>query len=456
MAHKANAGRSAAVAELRHHTALIAVSALLVLLSVVALFAPGWGVMPGNMLGGGTQVTLNLATTDGSELSSDQVSGAVSVIKKRAGSLYEFGVEVAAGADNTVVVSVPSMYDADDVAESLVGAGHVEFVSQLDISDADELELLSSNPDSLTLAEGTYTAFITSDNITAAEVVTSGSGTSATYYVQVTFDESATEAFATETEELADSYGTIAVVVDGEVVATPYVSQKIESDTVTISGEFTRDEAYALAAKLNTSELQVEATVGESSAFSDICGGMAPWVSVLVLVVLGAALSFGFAKAFGSVALFTGISLVATAICGLGIMAVVALFGHVILGMWELGAGIVVALLSVAASVLGAYTYHHDRLDGASVRKSQQNATSSMSFVERCYVLIIVAAFVATFVVKGGLCEFFWALASGLTAEVILSFLLKTPLLCVFSAPDTLDAPAIDEKQGSTTVRKAQ
>lgn len=457
MAHKADAGCSAAFAELRQHTTLIAVSALLVILSVVALFAPGWGIMPGTMLGGGTQVTLNLATSDGSELSSEQVSSAVSVIKKRSESLYEYGISVAQGSGNTVEVKVPSMYDAADVAESLVGTGHVEFVSQLDISDADELELLSSDSaQDLSLAEGTYSAFITSDNITSAQVLTSGSGTSATYYVQVTFDEEAKEAFATKTEELADSYGIIAVVVDGKIVATPAVSSKIESDTVTISGDFTRDEAYALAAKLNCAELEAEATVGESSTFTDICGGVAPWVSVAVLILLGVALSFGLSQVFGTVSYFAGVSLVATAFCGLGILAVVALFGHVILGNWELAAGIVVALLCVAASALGAYSYHHERLGGASVRKSQQIATSSVLFVERLYLLIIVAAFIATFFVRGGLCEFFWALASGLTAEVILAFTLKVPLLCVFSAPDTLDAPAIDEKQGSTTVRKAE
>lgn len=460
MAQQANAGRSAAMAELHQHTALLITTLILVVLSIVAIFAPGFGIIHGNMLGGGNQVTLELATSDGSELSEDDCTKAVSVLQARANSLYEHGVEVVALGDNKVGVRVPNSYDAETVANSLPGTGRVELVSQLDISDADELELLTSSNSStddseLTLSEGTYSAFITSDNITAAQVVISGSGASTVYAVQVTFDADGASAFAQETEELASSYGIIAVVLDGKVIATPYVSSKIEGNQVNISGNFTRDEAYAFAAKLNSDELPCTATVGASESFTDVCAGHAPKVAVLVLVLIAIAAGFGLKRLYGSVAWTATASLIATTIVGLGIMCIVARFDFVILGTWELAGGICVALASLAASAAAAYTYHAQRVSGLSVRKSQQVAASFMMLFEHCYLAVIVVALVATFFVSGGFAEFLWALASGLVAEVVLAYLFKQPALCVFSAPDVAGAEALGS-DGAPSAKQAE
>lgn len=403
MTNQAASSRGPVTAELSRQATKLTISAVILVISIVLFVLPATSIMRGTILGGGNQVTLSV-----SDAAYD--SDVVSVLKKRADNLYERNLSVEAVDENTVVVRVPALYDAQSVAESLVGTGHVEFVSQLDISDADELELLTSSPDSLTLAEGTYSAFMTSDNIVGAKVISSGSGDSAYYYLQISLDQEGTEAFAAETEELASSYGVIAFVVDGSIVSTPYVSEKIESSEITLSG-FTRDEAYALAAKLNNDELPLTLTVGQSSSFEDVCGGFAPYVALAALVAIGVVADIAFVALFGRAGLVGALSLVATAVVGLGIMSILALFDFVILGTWELGAGISVAVLSLAATGLGAYTYHKARIDGSSVRKSQQLAAASMLFAERIYVAIVVVALIATFFTSNPISEFLWSVS---------------------------------------------
>lgn len=438
MTNQAASSRGPVTAELSRQATKLTISAVILVVSIVLFVLPATSIMRGTILGGGNQVTLSV-----SDAAYD--SDVVSVLKKRADNLYERNLSVEAVDENTVVVRVPALYDAQSVAESLVGTGHVEFVSQLDISDADELELLTSSPDSLTLAEGTYSAFMTSDNIVGAKVISSGSGDSAYYYLQISLDQEGTEAFAAETEELASSYGVIAFVVDGSIVSTPYVSEKIESSEITLSG-FTRDEAYALAAKLNNDELPLTLTVGQSSSFEDVCGGFAPYVALAALVAIGAVADIAFVAMFGRAGLVGAWSLVATAVVGLGIMSILALFDFVILGTWELGAGISVAVLSLVATGLGAYTYHKARIDGSSVRKSQQLSAASMLFAERIYVAIVVVALIATFFTSNPISEFLWSLAAGLTAEVILAWLFKEPMLCVLTASDALLASSSSDE----------
>ena len=79
-------------AEINRHAGAFVVAVLLVIASVVALLAPGWGIPLGTLLGGGNRVTLTASATDGSTASADDVATAASSLNARAAALYEKGV----------------------------------------------------------------------------------------------------------------------------------------------------------------------------------------------------------------------------------------------------------------------------------------------------------------------------------------------------------------------------
>lgn len=440
MAHSAATVRSATTGELETQATKLLITALLVILSIVALVVPGWGISMGSFFGGGNQITLALTAADGSELSDEARTAAESVLEKRVNNLYELGLAYSHDADGNFVVSVPASVDAQTIADSLVGTGHVDFVSQLAVSDADALEQLQNGTEDLTLSADSYTAFMSNANITAAQVYTSGSGSSATYAVQVTLDDEATEAFATTTEELASSYGFIAVVEDGTVIATPYVSQKIESSTITISGGFSRSEAYALAAKLTSGELEATATVAQIASFGAGLGGAAVAIflaGAFVIAVIAAIVATHF---FGVSAWTLGASLIATLLVTLGAMAVLNGFDVLILGRATLIALIAVEACCAIATLLTIQEYVKKRSLGSSVVKSQELAAVSLVKLERIFAFIGVVLVIAAFFVERHMAQVCWVLGAGLLVEFILAFLFKLPVLCVFTSQDRVVA----------------
>lgn len=438
MAKTATPAAAARSVELKAQSTKLVISLILILLAIASLVAPGWGISLGSFLGGGNQATYTLTAADGSALDDEALKSAQSVLAKRAESLYEFGVSHGTDTDGNVILSAPTGVDVQTLADSITGTGHVDFVSQMDISNADDLEKIQNGSSDITLSADSYTAFMTNANVTAASVVAVSSNGTTSYAVQIAIDDDAKSAFAEKTEELSSSYGVIAVVVDGEVVATPYVSEKIDSSQVTISGGFDQDQAYALAAKFNSGELEAAASVASVEAYGPGFGGSAVAAALVGVAVLAVVAGFVCAHFFGKTGWVACASLVATMVVALGLLALLAQFNLLILARYTLyGLGLV-ALASIAASALAARGYYLARQDGSSVRKSQELAAVSLRTVERIYLIAGIAVLVVAFFLDRHIAQVAWALGAGLIAEFILSITCKLPVLCVLSATDKL------------------
>ena len=113
-----SARRSRTQEELRRHAAPLVLAALLVALSLVAVWLPSWGVPLGTLLGGGSRVTLDAVATDGSDASADDMAAAGRALAQRASGLAEKGVGVSVDGAS-VNVDVPASYDAATVASSI-------------------------------------------------------------------------------------------------------------------------------------------------------------------------------------------------------------------------------------------------------------------------------------------------------------------------------------------------
>lgn len=439
--------------ELGKQSTMLVLTVLLLVASIAALAAPGWGIPLGTLLGGGNQVTLTATTSDGSAPDADDVSAAAGVLQGRAERLYQKGVSVVRSGDDTLSVRVPSADDASSVASSLTGTGKFELVRLDSISDAEALAKIDGGASDVQLSEGTYTAFATNDDVKDTRVVQSQNpyaslmgGSSTIYSVGLTLDTDAANQLASITDELKDSSGKLAVVVDGTIVTAPTVSSKIEGGQVTFSGGFTQDQAYQLAAEIATKPIDVSLSAGDPEPLAAALNGRALACAMGAGIVLAVLAGLVCSRIFGDAGWLALTSVVVTVVLELGIMAVLVHFDYVILGTYELCAVALSALAAIASSVAGFVVYRSERAGGSSVRKAQQEAcdrgVGRAALVEAVLCCLAIAS---TFLVPAVWREFAWALAAGLLADLVSMPLLKAPLLRVFTADDA-------EQRGATAV----
>lgn len=442
---KKNNGTAArAVLEARRQTGMLVCAGLLVIASVVALIAPGWGIALGTFLGGGSEVKLVATTSDGAAPSSDDMSATLSMLQARAGALFERGVEVIESGDDAFAVRVPAAQSATTVASALAGQGNVEFVRFDAISDADALAQLQAGTTDVQLKEGSYTAFATSDDITDAHVVTSSGATSTTstssstvYAIGVTLSPEAAQTLSDITEELSGSSGRIAIVVDGTAITAPTISSQISGRDLTFSGGFTQSEAHELAAKIAHGPLPVELRSATPTGLAAALGGHAILVTCALALVIVLVVGLASPRLFGRGGWVVGPSIVVALVVALGVLSLFARFDFVILDKPELAALDLTALAVFASCVAALHYYQAARAQGASVRKAQQEASrSGFGRIALVEALVCVLAFVVTFFVAGAVREFAYALIAGLIAELVLMLLFKIPLFYIFTAPD--------------------
>ena len=237
--------------ERSRHSGVLFATLALVILALVGLLLPAWGIPLGCDLGGASVVTLTASDYEDGTTAAD----ALAVLKNRAALLSEHDVQVTQTGDDTFELRVPAGYDASSVASALTRKGHLEFARLDSVSDADALQQLQAGASGVTLDEGTYEPFLTSDEVKGATVV-SQSYYGMTYYaLSVSLDSDGAAALASTTEDLASSSGQIAVLLDGAVIAEPSVKNKIEGSKISISGGYTEDQATAYAAALSGGEL---------------------------------------------------------------------------------------------------------------------------------------------------------------------------------------------------------
>lgn len=435
-------------AELNRHAGAFVIAALLVIASVVALVAPGWGLPLGTLLGGGSRVTLTATATDGSAASADDVSTAAGSLERRAAALYEKGVTATKVADDAIALDVPSAYDASQIAKEISGTGKVELARLDEVSDADALAKIDAGASDVTLAEGSYTPFVSSDNVTSAKVITAQSPYTGTtvYGVTMGLDSDGASALTQATDGASTTNSvTIVVIVDGTVVATPSTTSKIEGGQITVSGGFTRDEAYALAAKLSSKPLSVKLDAGEAQSLQAALGGNALAVCAAAAVVVALAAGVLASRALGRAGWAALALTLASLAYALGLLAVVARFDLVVLGTPELAGLALTAVCAIACACLVAWGYRSSRSEGSSVRKAQMDAHERVSNGQHLVgaLFVLVALLMGAFLLSSPASELFWALASGLVAGEVALFALALPLVDVLTAADA-DAARTD------------
>lgn len=411
----------------RWATTLVVLAAVCVACAI--MFTPlSEKITKGLDIQGGVSVIMTASTTDGSAVTSDDMATATSIIQNRVNSLGASEATVQRQGTNSILVQIPGATDSEQAVNTIGQTGKLEFVKLQDVGDADALAEIAAGQENVQLKEGTYTAFMTGDNIQSTSVGQS-TGTSG-YVVDITLDSEGTQKFAEVTKELVATHGQIAIVLDGVVNSAPAVQSEITGGQVQISGNYTVTQAKALKTVLDSGSLPVKLTYSESRVVGPTLGqdslhqglvaigvGMAIVIIYLFIFYQGLGL-----LTFGSLGVF--------AVIYLGLLAVLSHYGAFALSLAGL-AGIVLTIgMAADSSILVLERFREEIRMGRTVRNASITGVKhGIGTSVDADVVTLVSALALFFIAVGPVKGFGLTLSLGIACDIITMYCFKAPAL---------------------------
>jgi protein-export membrane protein SecD len=253
---------------------------LLALLAVAVLAAVSvWQFWPldakitqGLDLKGGLSVILTASPLGQSALNEDVMERVETILVERVNGFGVSEATVQRQGQNSFLIQLPGVQNAQDALRLLGEPGKLEFVDLSSVTDTATLDLIvkhieadrSTEATTATLAkldEGTYDPFMTGEVITDAKVATDNLGNPS---VSITMTREGADIWAGVTTRLAPTRGQIAIILDGRAKSAPQVQEPILTGDTEITGTFTVDEAKGLAAVLQSGAMPAEIEIDES------------------------------------------------------------------------------------------------------------------------------------------------------------------------------------------------
>ncbi len=233
------------------------------------------GITQGLDLKGGTVIVYKAQSDNPTE---DEMNTVVNMLRTRLDNQgYTEASLTKQGADK-VRVELPDVQDAQQAVETL-GA-----TAQLVFADPSGQEVMTGKE---------------VKNATAEYGQTEQGMTKSSYYISLELTDEGRDKFAEATGRLASQpsgQNYIAIMMDNQPISMPRVQQRIDSNSCVITGEFTAEEAKALAANIKSGQLpfsleQVEvrtvsATLGDEALGNAMKAGIIGLILVMLFMLL--------------------------------------------------------------------------------------------------------------------------------------------------------------------------
>lgn len=415
------------------------VSTLVILLIVLAVAV--WGFTPlgsritqGLDIQGGVSVIMSATKPDGSEPTAADMQSATAIVQNRVNALGAAETSVQQQGSSSILIQIPGATDAEQAISTIGQTGHLEFVRLDEIGDADALAQLNAGKEGVSLAAGTYTAFMDGQHISTVTVAQDSTSAKGEYAVNLSLDDEGSKIFAEVTRELAPTKGRIAIVLDGVINSAPAVQNEISGGNVSITGGFSLEQAKSLKTVLDSGSLPVSLSYSESRVVGPTLGqdSLAQGLTALLIgAVLVVVYLFVFYHGLG---LLTMGSLAVFAILYLGLLALLSHFGAFALTLPGL-AGIVLTTGSAAdSSILVLERFREEIRMGRSIRSASiSGAKHGIATSLDADTVSMVTALALFFVAVGSVKGFGLTLALGIVCDVITMFCFKAPLLRLLS-----------------------
>ena len=433
----------------RRNIWLLVITTIIVIASVVMFTPPDQKINQGLDIQGGLSVVLSAQTTDGSDVTTEDMEKSRAIIESRVNALGASEATVQTQGNNQILVQIPGLSDTQTALSTIGKTGKLEFARADSFTNADDQQAIENgsyaSQKTVTddfgnsfqtgqtthrkVTEGTYTPLITGSNITKVSI-SKASETSQYYSVDVTLDSAGTQAFAAATKDLAPTNGKIVIILDGEIQSAPAVQSEITGGNVSITGNYTLEEAQALQTVLESGSLPVSFQYEQSQVVGPTLGQDA-LTSGLMVAILGLALIMIYLLVFyHGLGLLTAAAMGVFAVLYLGLLATLSAFGLFSLSLAGI-AGIVLTIgMAADSSILVLERFREEIRMGRSVRAAsiigvRHGIETSIDADLVTLVSALTLFFLASASVKG----FGMTLALGIFCDIVMMLLLKAPLI---------------------------
>jgi len=461
---------------------LLVLLALLMAGSVFMFYPPQEKIHQGLDVQGGLSIVMEATKTDGSSVSLDDMATARQIIERRVNALGASEASVQTQGASQLLVQIPGTIDQTQALSTIGQTGVLEFV---DLSGLEELDgvkaLLSGQSISdqylniqlgfgdinaaqidvdlvggrapagqyavqsiplddtgsqyytmyslITLKPGTYKPIFTGADIVNVSVGQE-SDISANFSVNLELNATASQAFGEVTTRLAPTKAPVAIVLDGVIQSAPAVQNPITNGNVSITGNYTLNEANALKTVLDSGSLPVSLSVISSQVVGPTLGQEALARGILVALLGLALVAIYLILFYRGIGILTAASILVFAVMYLGILATLSYFNLFALSLAGI-AGIVLAIgVAADSSILVLERFKEEIRMGRSVR------ASSMTGVKHAIITSIdadlvtaVSALTLFFVSVGAVKGFGLTLALGVACDIITMLLFKAPTI---------------------------
>ncbi len=387
-------------------------------------------------LKGGTSFLIKLTETEDQHITKDTLDQAVEVIRKRVDA-HGVGEPVIApqGADR-ILVQVPGLSTPEDVEaqrKELERVAKLEFATVAPGGEARiaRIEAGEEVRDPSYVIKEYKTKFNGQDVVSKLLVKKrpelSGEHVKQAYSfydnqgygVSLNMDSEGAKIFGDLTAALAPSQGSLAILLDGEVLSAPSVKSAIYGGSAQITGHFTDKEARDLASALENplrvpvsieAVHSVSATLGADSIKSGILAGISGLILVTIFMVI-------YYRTVGVIAI---IALVINCIMVIGALGIF----HSVLTLPGI-AGLILSLgIAVDANVL-IYERLREELDAGKSVKAAVQASYSKAFsaIFDAHVTQFLTAAILYWLASGPVKGFALTLTIGIVASMFSSLL---------------------------------
>ena len=214
------------------------------------------GIRLGLDLVGGSRIVYEAELPEGYDMGdlAGDMQTAQAMIRQRLTSQGFTEATVALTGDNRLTVEIPQITNPEEAVQTLGTTAQLLF---MDMDGYNEyVTALAENPS----ADAAQYALLTGADVDGASAQYGQADSSGMqqHYVQVEFTSEGRQKFADATEAVAartDGYNQLLIVMDGQVISAPYVSERIDSESCVITGSFDQDSAQQLAGLIDAGQL---------------------------------------------------------------------------------------------------------------------------------------------------------------------------------------------------------
>ena len=438
----------------RRNIWLLIITTLLVLGSVFMFMPPQEKINQGLDIQGGLSVVLTAKSTDGADVTNDDMEKSRAIIESRVNALGASEAVVQVQGTDQILVQIPGLTNTEDALNTIGKTGKLEFARLDSFTDEDAKQKIESGQASgeghvsddlgvltlptgetqhLKVEDGTYTPIVTGADITKVDIG-KPSETSTDYAVNITLDAEGAKAFAEASKDLAPTKGKIVIILDNEVQSAPATQSEIPDGNIQITGNYSLDEAKALQTVLESGSLPVSFEYAQSQTVGPTLGQDALASGVLVALIGLAVVMLYLLFFYRGLGAITAAAMIVFAVLYLGILATLSSFGLFSLSLAGI-AGIVLTIgMAADSSILTMERFREEIRMGRSVRAASVTGVKHaiVTSVDADLVTLVSALslfFLASASVKG----FGLTLALGIVCDIAMMLLFKAPLIRVLA-----------------------